>query len=809
MEVVSVDLMYASCACNRNPHCLDWGNNNIICYGARNAVAFYDTKFAGGCKLVQMPCGHEGAVNAVRWARLQDGSPGRELVSASADGTAVIWTEGDAGRFAPSAVLRGHRQSVLLADAVYRPGDAQLVVVTASVDGCLKVWRRLVAGEVCCTQTLPLDPGVCLSLRLGRLPGPGAPPLLLAFGTDDGRIHLLAESGRGAEREFVPAGCLAGHEDWVRALDFAADDAGDLMLASAAQDKMIRLWRISLRRAHGASGAAKPNVLQTEEKQFSVLVDDEEQFFAYSLEAVLSGHDGWVYGVTWFPPVHSGGGSGERRGLQLLSSSLDKTMILWEAHGQSGVWLETARLGEVGGNTLGFYGCQVSPDGRSVVAHGYQGSLHMWHRAEGGASWVPGVVVGGHFGAVVDLCWEPGGQFLLSAGADQTTRLHAPWLRADGEATWHELARPQVHGYDMACLAVLSRYRFASGAEEKVVRAFRAPRTFVRSFQRVCGVDDAAAASEAALPQGASVPALGLSNKAVYESREPPPADRHVKDEFPEASFVPAELTEPPTEEDLVQNTLWPEVQKLYGHGYELYALAARADGRLLASACRATSPQHAAVLLWDTDSWQCTDRLESHQLTVTQLAFSPDGDHLLAVSRDRRWSLFRRQPPGDRYRLQAATDKQTCLHTRIVWCCSWAPDSRYFATGSRDGTVAVWPCQQGPGAVAPRGPPLVERNQSVTAVAMWLHAGSYLLAVGLDCGEVSLYRWLEGAGHCRLLHLGSNTAHHMTVRRLAFRPAVGATSDTREDGAAGSTLQLASGGADNAVKIHSIRVTT
>ena len=39
------------------------------------------------------------------------------------------------------------------------------------------------------------------------------------------------------------------------------------------------------------------------------------------------------------------------------------------------------------------------------------------------------MTVGGHFGEVVDMQWEPGGQFLLSVGADQTTRLHAPWIR--------------------------------------------------------------------------------------------------------------------------------------------------------------------------------------------------------------------------------------------------------------------------------------------------------------------------------------------------------------------------------------------
>lgn len=44
---------------------------------------------------------------------------------------------------------------------------------------------------------------------------------------------------------------------------------------------------------------------------------------------------------------------------------------------------------------------------------------------------------------------------------------------------------------------------------------------------------------------------------------------------------------------------MWPEIQKLYGHGYEVYCLAATADGTLLASACKSTNPEYAAILLW------------------------------------------------------------------------------------------------------------------------------------------------------------------------------------------------------------------
>lgn len=37
-------------------------------------------------------------------------------------------------------------------------------------------------------------------------------------------------------------------------------------------------------------------------------------------------------------------------------------------------------MGDVGGNALGYYGCAFSPNGDSVIAHGYQGAFQMWKK---------------------------------------------------------------------------------------------------------------------------------------------------------------------------------------------------------------------------------------------------------------------------------------------------------------------------------------------------------------------------------------------------------------------------------------------
>lgn len=45
--------------------------------------------------------------------------------------------------------------------------------------------------------------------------------------------------------------------------------------------------------------------------------------------------------------------------------------------------------------------------------------------------WTPEIVISGHFDGVQDLMWDPEGEFIITVGTDQTTRLFAPWKRKD------------------------------------------------------------------------------------------------------------------------------------------------------------------------------------------------------------------------------------------------------------------------------------------------------------------------------------------------------------------------------------------
>ncbi|XP_022351361.1 elongator complex protein 2 isoform X6 [Enhydra lutris kenyoni] len=601
---------------------------------------------------------------------------------------------------------------------------------------------------------------------------------ILACGDDDCKIHLFVQR----DDQFQKVLFLCGHEDWIRGVEWATFGR-DLFLASCSQDCLIRIWRLYIKST--SLETQDDDNIKLKENTFTIENESIKIAFAVTLETVLAGHENWVNAVHWQPSFYKDGVL--QQPVRLLSASMDKTMILWAPDEESGVWLEQRE-------------------------------------------WTPEIVISGHFDGVQDLMWDPEGEFIITVGTDQTTRLFAPWKRKDeSQVTWHEIARPQIHGYDLKCLAMISRFQFVSGADEKVLRVFSAPRNFVENFCAITGqsLNLLLCNQDGDLPEGATVPALGLSNKAVFqEDIASQPSDEEelltsTSFEYQQMAFHPSILTEPPTEDHLLQNTLWPEVQKLYGHGYEIFCVACSNSKALLASACKAAKKEHAAIILWNTTSWKQVQNLVFHSLTVTQMAFSPNDKFLLAVSRDRTWSLWKRQdivsPDLDPvFSLFAFTNKVTAVHSRIIWSCDWSPDSKYFFTGSRDRKVVVWgECDSSDDSVEHSIGPcssVLDVGGAVTAVSVCplLNLSQrYIVAVGLECGKVCLYTWkktdqvpeINDWTHC--VETSQSQSHTLAIKKLCWKNYNGKTEQNEAEGA--EWLHFASCGEDHTVKIYKV----
>ncbi|VVC32544.1 Hypothetical protein CINCED_3A022921 [Cinara cedri] len=750
-----VKTVYVSSAVNRTPHCLDWSSNGLVIYGSCNAIHLYDPQITNECdgQVISSFVAHTMRVNCVKWVQNTNNScQKQDFVSCSTDNTAILWEDIlPTGNYRTYEKLIGHSDVVTITDALRLTNEA-LYIVTAAGDCTVKVWiRHKNKDNTQCFQTINCDNILCLSLKISILPYSNS--LLLACGLSNNKIQLYINDFSNINSEFVISHSLIGHEDWVRSLDFVFEEnSGTLFLASGSQDSVIRLWKFTIEDNYNNSEIKKEfnNVLKLESKNLNIIKQDGSACsYVIQLETVISGHDGWIYGVHWKPNFCSG------NQLELLSVSMDKTLAVWTYDENSGLWVDFIRLGEVGGNTLGFYGGKFSPDGNCILAQGYNGSFHLWKKHSDGI-WAPGVTIGGHFGSVEDIAWDPEGKYIVSVSSDQTTRIHAQWLKSNEldkqvlPSNWHEMARPQVHGYNMSSVAMLSSLSFVSSAEEKVIRTFQAPSNFLENMIQLSKINFPSV-DIMKYPLGASVPSLGLSNKAVSEEDCKSIAHQPKKKDYPEHYFVPLTLKQPPTEEDLVQNTLWPETQKLYGHVYEVYCLASSPNHKWLASAAKATSLELASIIIWDLNNFQLVQKLTSHNLTVTQLAFSPDSTKLLSVSRDRTWSLFSYNENKNSFIIISKSNKRTSIHTRIIWCCAWTHDSLYFATGSRDGKLVTWGQHNQSDnteiTYCAKTDPLVVPEKSFSAVAFASttienYSSIYLLAVGTDCGNIGLYKW-------------------------------------------------------------------
>lgn len=297
----------------------------------------------------------------------------------------------------------------------------------------------------------------------------------------------------------------------------------------------------------------------------------ENKLYHAQFDSLLMGHEDWVHSVDWK--------DGEN--LLLASASSDKSIMTWAQDAESKIWVNKKRMGDVGGSTLGFYNVKFVPNG--IVGHSYNGSLHIWD-SDGSNK----IGISGHFGAVKDIAWDSRGDYLVSTSLDETTRLWAPWKRDSEREQWHEISRPQIHGYPLMRIAFYGKHSYICAADEKIIRVFNAPKTFDASLHLITGSTAVESDESDERPTGASQPALGLSNKAVALAEDVDAQDDPLT----------RELKEPPLETHLLQYTLWPEINKLYGHGYEVMAIAASHDGKTFASASKATKPEFAAVCI-------------------------------------------------------------------------------------------------------------------------------------------------------------------------------------------------------------------
>ncbi|KAI1111072.1 WD40-repeat-containing domain protein [Nemania sp. NC0429] len=808
MGEISTGVEYLSAGANRHTAVADWGQDGLVAFGADSNIALWRPHDSQPRGVTALLSGHKETVKTVKFISRSE-------------------CEGDGSVVRCVQTLQEHTAAINCIVTLPERGRGRLassIFATGAADASVRIWA-FDGKEARVLQTIQLRPKFFpLAIALSGLDGDGDALVLAVAGTKD-VIQIFVAETMSASPDFQLQATLTGHEGWIRSLDFAwetrdGDDGNsDLLLASASQDKYIRLWRLHQGKelpaavANGADPSLGAYLPGKSPSNKAHRLNAAGKDFTLTFEALLLGHDDWIYSAKWYAGLDTGK-------LQLLSASADNTLAIWEADPASGIWVTSVRLGEISrekgattatGSTGGFWTGLWSPDGASVTCLGRTGSWRVWDYSEEEDQWTPRTGISGHTRAVTSIAWAKNGSYLLSTSSDQTTRLHGSWKQ---NGTWHEMARPQIHGYDLNCIDSLGGSQFVSGADEKLMRVFDEPKAVAKLLARLCGISDSDRAIDA-MPDAANMPVLGLSNKAIeavdddVEIGAPanPEMDREALDPGMMVRKSALEMDHPPFEDSLSRHTLWPEAEKLYGHGYEISCLAVSHAGDLVASACKASSVNHAVIRLFETRKWtEVKPPLAAHSLTATRLRFSPDDRHLLSVGRDRQWAVFERQRGGGGagtgeggdeggsahealpgYQLLQANPKG---HARMILDAAWVPStdsSLAFATAGRDKAVKIWRREETGFTCTTT----ITETHPATAVDFLPRPdkdGRFILAVGTEAGRISLY-FLDGTtlAVSSSLALSPEFCLPKPVLQLAWRPG----TDTSELAVAGDDSSL------------------